>query len=53
MDPSGGAEIPGRKRLPRVLAEGPADAGAAQSWCAGPAEPGNVLVMFFQTPIYE
>ncbi len=41
------------KRLPRALAEGPADAGAAKSWRAGPTEPGNVLVMFFQTPIYE
>lgn len=25
----------------------------ARAWCAGPKEPGNVFVMFFQTPIYE
>ncbi len=27
--------------------------GRLKGWCAGPAEPGNVFVMFFQTPIYE
>ncbi|MCW7985511.1 hypothetical protein XF35_09285 [Streptomyces platensis subsp. clarensis] len=27
--------------------------GRRKTWCAGPAEPGNVFVMFFQTPIYE
>jgi hypothetical protein len=32
---------------------GPAGAGAAKIWCAGPTEPGNVFVMFFQAPIYE
>ncbi len=24
-----------------------------KGWCAEPTEPGNVLGMFFQTPIYE
>lgn len=24
-----------------------------KGWCAGSTEPGNVFVMFFQTPIYE
>lgn len=27
--------------------------GQRKGWCAGPTEPGNVFVMFFQTPIYE
>lgn len=27
--------------------------GRRKGWCAGPTEPGNVFVMFFQTPIYE
>jgi hypothetical protein len=27
--------------------------GRREDWCAGPTEPGNVFVMFFQTPIYE
>ncbi|MFD3417721.1 hypothetical protein, partial [Streptomyces decoyicus] len=27
--------------------------GRRKDWCAGPAEPGIVFVMFFQTPIYE
>lgn len=45
--------LTGRKRLTRALADGPADAGAAKTWCAGPTEPGNVMVMFFQTPVYE
>ncbi|WP_329591121.1 AraC family transcriptional regulator [Streptomyces sp. NBC_01362] len=30
-----------------------ADAGWQKVWRAGPTEPGNVFVMFFQTPIYE
>ncbi|MFE2547474.1 hypothetical protein ACFXGI_02805 [Streptomyces sp. NPDC059355] len=27
--------------------------GRRKGWCAGPTEPGNVFVMFFQRPIYE
>lgn len=45
--------FPGGKGRPRALAEGTGYAGAAKSWCAGPLAPGKVLVMFFQTPIYE
>lgn len=26
---------------------------AGFGWCAGPTEPGNLFVMFFQPPIYE
>jgi hypothetical protein len=36
-----------------VLVEGPVDAGATKTWCAETTEPGNVVVMFFQRPIYE
>ncbi|NEE47866.1 hypothetical protein G3M55_25065, partial [Streptomyces sp. SID8455] len=28
-------------------------AGRRGGWCARPTEPGNVFVIFFQTPIYE
>ncbi|MEK2494421.1 hypothetical protein WN990_33230 [Kitasatospora purpeofusca] len=28
-------------------------AGQRKGWYAGPVEPGNVLVVFFPTPIYE
>ncbi|MEH0432705.1 hypothetical protein [Streptomyces stelliscabiei] len=28
-------------------------AGRRKTWCAGPTEAGNVMVMFFQTLIYE
>jgi hypothetical protein len=38
---------------PWALTEGPADAGTAKTWYAEPTGPGNVLLMFFQTPIYE
>ncbi|MFC5075607.1 hypothetical protein ACFPN0_29295 [Kitasatospora cinereorecta] len=38
---------------PRALAEGLATPGRRDTWCAGPTEPGNVFVMFFQTPMYE
>jgi hypothetical protein len=53
------------RRVPAVLRfpEGNADPGRSpkarprpgrrKGWCAGPTEPGNVFVMFFQTPIYE
>ncbi|MET8745487.1 hypothetical protein [Streptomyces sp. NPDC004728] len=64
-DPAGGhryqrayAQALGERALlvlgcPRALAEGPAGAGRRKGWRAGPTEPGNVFVMFFQTPIHE
>jgi len=45
--------IPGRIRSGRRLRRRGVPPGAAKTWCAGPTEPGNVFVMFFQTPIYE
>ncbi|GGQ67181.1 hypothetical protein GCM10010496_33430 [Streptomyces asoensis] len=38
---------------PGALTEGPADAGTAKTWSAEPAGAGSVLLMFFQTLIYE
>ncbi|MBK3630006.1 hypothetical protein JHN59_35450 [Streptomyces sp. MBT49] len=36
-----------------ALPDGPADAGTAKTWYAEPTGAGNVLLMFFQTLIYE
>ncbi|MFE4690872.1 hypothetical protein ACFRH6_12525 [Streptomyces sp. NPDC056749] len=38
---------------PRVLGRAGRASGRGKAWRAGPPEAGNVIIMFFQTPIYE
>ncbi|MFI9047256.1 hypothetical protein [Streptomyces sp. NPDC053427] len=51
-----GAPVGGQERVRDGVggeAERRPTPGRRKCWCAGPTEPGNVFVMFFQTPIYE
>ncbi|MFR9788511.1 hypothetical protein ACL07V_07505 [Streptomyces sp. MB22_4] len=58
MDDVEPADVLGRPRMRTWTFPGrPAKArprpGRRKGWCAGPMEPGNVIVMFFQAPMYE